>query len=354
MANTPGAEFGEYRVRKGRVLVLLLHCLFIFCCSIYLYRAALALHATRFWWVGQGVIVLFILLVAGLIGSQLVRALARRRYVHLLFLIIVVLSLFPTYFSLERPMQRFHLLLFGVLGMLVFRALSPTRYTLRFYLVSLNIVLAISFLDEIIQGFVDGRYYDMRDIGINLFAGTIGLLAMRTMDLDAPIPLHPQPKPGHGHTGRPAPLVDLHIFPTDLFLLVVPAACILLFNAAVTKNLEIGYVTGVWADIPSRNIEIRIAASGDVAVTGPGCTASGTAHVEGNALDGYRVRFHERWDEGWDRKPDDTTPCRQPFQGVFSVKQDDGGEILLYRQDVGRLYRNALPPTAEHRETPGP
>lgn len=332
----------DYRIRRGPVILTLVHCLFIFGCSIYLYRAGLALHATRFWWVGQGVIVLFILLVVGLIGFQLVRALSRRRYVHLLFLIIVVLSLFPTYFSLERPMQRFHLLLFGVLGMLVFRALAPTRYTLRFYLVSLNIILAVSFLDEIIQGFVDGRYYDMGDIAINLFAGTIGLLAMRTMDLDAPLPLHPQPKPGHERTGRPAPLIDLHIFPPDLALLVVPAACILLFNAAVTKNLEPGYVAGVWADVASRNIEIRIEQDGAVHVAGPDCSAAGEAHMEGNALDGYRVRLHERWDEQWEVKPEDETLCGQPFRGPpFFVRRDAQGAIYLYRQDMGRLERHA-------------
>jgi len=330
------------RNAAGRLSVLFLYCLFIFCCSVFLYRMALAVQSSRFRWVGQGVTVLFILLVAILVALQLVRALSRKRYAHLLFLVLLVLSFFPAYFNLNISMERFHLMLYGVLGMLIFRTLAPARYSLRFYLLSLNLLLAVSVLDEVIQGWVPGRYYDIRDIGINLFSGVIGLLIMRMMDLDAPLPLHPHPNPGHPHSSAPVPLVDLHIFWADLFLVVVPVACLLLFDAAVTRSVKIRELAGVWRDLECAvGIEIGVGESGSVWVQGPGCEAPGTAILEGNALDGYRVRLFEPWESVQDPPLGDTTRCGQTLdsQRPLYVKRASGGRLYLYREDMGRLDR---------------
>jgi hypothetical protein len=68
------------------------------------------------------------------------------------------------------PEEAFHFVQYGVLSFLLFRALSQRISDPSIYLAAVTIGFVFGILDELIQWVVPRRYFDLRDIGINLLS----------------------------------------------------------------------------------------------------------------------------------------------------------------------------------------
>lgn len=88
------------------------------------------------------------------------------------------------------PEERIHLLEYGLLGALLYLALLERRSVQgasqgspglleRFPgIAAFLIASAAGWVDEIIQGILPSRYYDLRDVGFNSFAAALAIAAM--------------------------------------------------------------------------------------------------------------------------------------------------------------------------------
>jgi VanZ family protein len=92
----------------------------------------------------------------------------------------------------DIPVERFHLIEYGVVGFLALRATRHYFPTPADYGVALLLVFDIGFVDELIQGVLPDRVYDVRDVMTNGIAGLLGLLAVmaarRPMPPAPPLP----------------------------------------------------------------------------------------------------------------------------------------------------------------------
>ncbi len=71
----------------------------------------------------------------------------------------------------EKPEEAFHFLEYGALAYFLFRALSHSIRDRTIYITIVLSVLFVGTADEFIQWLMPGRYWDYRDIGINVLAG---------------------------------------------------------------------------------------------------------------------------------------------------------------------------------------
>jgi VanZ family protein len=121
------------------------------------------------------------LLVAIALGSWIllvvyaVRARSENRTLRALLLTMVgFVYAAVIIFMLHFPVERLHLVEYGLLGALAWGATSGEgRIPLR----ALRVVVfvsAVGFLDEVLQGVISGRYYDNRDLIVNMVAGFLG------------------------------------------------------------------------------------------------------------------------------------------------------------------------------------
>ena len=305
----------------------------------YLYRLARWMQTHGPDWIGP--VVFGVLFSAGfvLLGVQVFRAVSRRRFLHLLLMLLILLSFFPAFVNLHRPLERFHLLEYGLLGALIFWARSPRRYSLQFYLGSLGYLLLLGFVDELLQGVVVGRYYDLQDVWINVFSGTIGILVMRMMDLNAPLPLHPRPRHEDAGPLRPAPLIDLHIYGRDL-LYVLPVLLVLGTDLVLTRSLRLEDLRGDWCDDGRGIYALQIQPDHRSLLLSPDCKTTCRCDLEGNLLDGFRLALG---DVGVPL--DWSPPCKEAFRRRFRTGRDDAGNRYLEREGTGRLYRSGPSPT---------
>ncbi len=77
---------------------------------------------------------------------------------------------------LKIPEERIHLLEYGLLSFLVFRIYpSDWSYMFRYWQTFLTVSF-IGTLDEIIQYLIPNRVGDVRDIGLNIVSGLLGLV----------------------------------------------------------------------------------------------------------------------------------------------------------------------------------
>jgi VanZ family protein len=86
--------------------------------------------------------------------------------------------------QLRIPAERVHFIEYGVLAFLVYRALaldlkSGWSYFWAFVLTSL-----IGWSDEGTQYLIPGRYYELRDVGLNVISAALGLLLVFTLYKD--------------------------------------------------------------------------------------------------------------------------------------------------------------------------
>lgn len=326
---------------RFRTLILGIYCVCLLCSGAYLYRLAQWTQHAGIGWIGPSVLKFFLGLACLVLLVQFVRSLLKKRFLHILFLALIIVSFVPAYLNLHRPLERFHLLEYSLLGVLTFWKMAPRQYSIQFYLRALNVLLVVSFLDEVCQGFVPARYYDIHDIWINLFSGMIGILAFRMMDLDSPLPLHPHYRDEHVASEERAPLIDLHIFWSDL-LLLIPLITILGLNALLTTSLTQQDIQGTWQDRDQKAYTLRLEEKNRLLVNFPFCKLYGTYGLEGNALDGYRVFLSGGMEA--EKLP---LPCKQAFEKVFRIVKGKAGELSLHREDLGTFYRERVNPEAD-------
>lgn len=76
---------------------------------------------------------------------------------------------------MESPEEKLHFIQYGLLALLADRA-APMRWSpwARF-IGSALFVAAAGWVDELIQGLLPNRYYDLRDVGFNAAAGLLAL-----------------------------------------------------------------------------------------------------------------------------------------------------------------------------------
>lgn len=79
--------------------------------------------------------------------------------------------------QLEQPARGLHLAGYGVLGALGFRLLSESLGSLRAALLASGVVGLIGWGDEGIQWMVPGRVYSLVDVGLNVLAALMGVVA---------------------------------------------------------------------------------------------------------------------------------------------------------------------------------
>ena len=101
--------------------------------------------------------------------------------------------------AFATPEERTHLFEYGLLSVLVYRALlEGVRNGRRIAapgLITILCVGLIGWLDEVIQAFLPGRTYDLRDVAFNALAATMAVLstaalqwARRRKDASEPLP----------------------------------------------------------------------------------------------------------------------------------------------------------------------
>ncbi len=77
-----------------------------------------------------------------------------------------------------NPEEAMHVVQYGVLSLLLYRALRPTLCDPGLYVVATLAGATLGVLDEVIQWMVPGRFFDFRDMGINVLAVALVQLAL--------------------------------------------------------------------------------------------------------------------------------------------------------------------------------
>jgi VanZ family protein len=154
--------------------------------SLVIYTTIPFVRSLQAWFSGRwdtGVIswlVAVTLVTAALAGAGFVRRRRHRfRPAALLWIgaVAAVLVLW-TYDLRSRPEEAIHLLEYGVLAVLIHRALRPSTPDSLVFVVGALIGSLLGTLDEIIQWFTPGRFWDWRDFILNAGAGALVQLAL--------------------------------------------------------------------------------------------------------------------------------------------------------------------------------
>jgi hypothetical protein len=92
-----------------------------------------------------------------------------------LLFVALILGLFSwlTWQLRANPEESIHFVQYGVLSLLLFRALAHRLSDPSIYLVAVMIGSIFGIFDELLQWIVPKRYFDYRDIGINILAGIL-------------------------------------------------------------------------------------------------------------------------------------------------------------------------------------
>lgn len=101
------------------------------------------------------------------------RALSRNQWITLIA-IGLALSLFVS--EMEIPEERIHLLEYAGLGYLLVWAFRSRYQNILLYHRALGLVFLIGIGDELIQGALPNRFFDLRDILFNTLGGAIGIV----------------------------------------------------------------------------------------------------------------------------------------------------------------------------------
>lgn len=308
--------------------------LFLLFSAVYIYPVARAAQAKGYGHLG----IVFSRAITGLVGivviAQAIRSIARRRMVNLVIMVLIAAGFMTAFHSINQPIEQFHFLQYGLLGVLVFWALPRRTYTLQFYRAAFTVFLVIGYIDEILQGLVPHRIYDLQDTGIDVLSAGLGLLLCRLMDLSAPAPLHPAGRFKHASLSptERLPLVDIHVFGKDL-LFLVPLAAILFTNKILLTRVQETDLEGSWACKPPASCTLILRPDKQAQLRMPACEFSGPYSLGGNALDGFRLQL------GID--PEDEDPCPETgihAHPVFEVHSSGRTRELAHKK-VGTLGR---------------
>ncbi len=100
----------------------------------------------------------------------------RKISVYLAFFLISMACLALLKYMCITGAERFHLLLYGVLSCVVFWALKLDVRKGNAYYYTVILVFLLGAVDELIQGFLPMRVFDIRDIFMNWLSGGMGAL----------------------------------------------------------------------------------------------------------------------------------------------------------------------------------
>jgi len=116
-----------------------------------------------------------VLVVAGVaVARDMARARAVRHPASLVLLLAIGgLFAWLTWALRANPEESLHFVQYGVLGWLLFRALRFRLADPSIYVAGLMIGAAAGICDELIQWVVPRRFFDFRDIGINILSGVL-------------------------------------------------------------------------------------------------------------------------------------------------------------------------------------
>jgi hypothetical protein len=78
--------------------------------------------------------------------------------------------------KLDVVAEAFHLVEYGLLGVLAFRALACHLRGLRAYAAAAALTALVGTCDELVQWLTPGRYWDLRDVGLNAAGGVLAQL----------------------------------------------------------------------------------------------------------------------------------------------------------------------------------
>ena len=81
------------------------------------------------------------------------------------------------------PVEKMHLLEYGFLSYLTLRALSGTQPPWKRHLCIIFIIILVSYCDELIQAITPGRFYEIRDVFLNIVSGMLGLFALKLLGI---------------------------------------------------------------------------------------------------------------------------------------------------------------------------
>ena len=120
---------------------------------------------------------LFFVAAAALFATILaIRAMRRRAIPRSAYLwLVATVAAFGgyTYQLRNNPVEALHFVQFGLLSLLVYRALIHRVRDHGVYFIAILVVAIIGIIDEWIQWITPSRYWDIRDVRINLYAGAI-------------------------------------------------------------------------------------------------------------------------------------------------------------------------------------
>ncbi len=79
------------------------------------------------------------------------------------------------FFATPIIAEKMHLLEYGFLSYLALRALKGVTLPKKQYLYAFLIVIITGYLDELLQGVTPGRFYQTKDVILNIISGILGL-----------------------------------------------------------------------------------------------------------------------------------------------------------------------------------
>lgn len=209
------------------------------------------------------------------------------------------LYLFFLFSSTDLTVDRIHFIEYGILGLLCFQAVGPGVQGGRRVAYAMVAVFTVAFLDESIQGVLPGRYFDVRDVVIDLLAGGLPVLGLFLLPLQAeekvkrmetPMPTSVEPE------GRSR---DHRVSDVSTLLLALLLFLGVLWAGWVSWDMEPLY--GEWRrENRCGSIEwLRIEADGNILwKESDGGKGRGTYRVRGNRLDGPLLEVQVRDAEG--------------------------------------------------------
>jgi hypothetical protein len=315
-----------------RWICVVLYSLFLFFSAVYIYPLARLAQEKGYGWMGIFFSRTVVTVLSVFLVVQSVRSLRRGRLINVLIMLLIGASFIIAFHVTHLPIERFHFVQFGILGIFVFWALSGRPYTLQFYLTALNIILGVSYCDELIQGLVPNRFYDLQDIFVDILSGTMGLLLFRIIDLGAPPPLHPASRTKHGQLTEPLPLIDLHIYGRDL-LHLVPLVVILLVNQHLVTSLRPEHLLGDWSCDGSSPCLLALEKESTAILRINDTACAETYTMEGNLLDGFRLRLTPTMES-----EDAAQGCGISSDDVFHIRKN-AGDVYLWHNDLGILKK---------------
>ncbi len=128
-----------------------------------------------------------LLIPVGLLSYLLFKKTTSNRWPALLPLLVTVLLAA----GLDKAVERIHFLQYALLGFFLSSAMDDPRGN-RFFK-ALFLVLVAGLMDEIIQWFLPNRYWDPRDVAMNVIGGGLGLWLGRFLRPGPLPPSHSRP-----------------------------------------------------------------------------------------------------------------------------------------------------------------